>query len=75
MVLVSCILSDYAIYLYQVLRKFPERFKADMKFTRGRNSVKTVGGLTVLIFCNRLVELYICTKFRENISEGLRVTE
>ena len=47
-----------ALYLYQVSRKYLKGFQsysADMicigKFTKGRNSVKSEGGVTVLVLC------------------------
>ena len=37
------------------------------KFTKGNNSAKNIGGVTVLISACRLDMLYISTKFREII--------
>ena len=41
------------------------------QFTKGDNSVKTIDELGYLISAHRLIMLYICTKFQENISKGL----
>ena len=46
-----------------------------LKITNGNNSAKNVGGATVLISACRLVMLYICAKFREKISNGIKVIE
>ena len=46
-----------------------------LKITKGNNSTKNVGGATVLISARRLVMLYICTKFCEIISKGIKVIE
>ena len=54
-----------------VYTKFRKASK--LKYTKGHNSVKNVGGVTILAHC--LVLLYICTKFHENISKGFRVIE
>ena len=58
MVLVLCTSTDDAWYLYHVSRKYLKGFQsysADMicilNFTNGYDSVKTVGGVTVLILC------------------------
>ena len=45
------------------------------KITRGNNSAKNVGGVTVLISACRLVMLYISTKFCEIILNGIKVIE
>ena len=45
------------------------------KITKGNNSAKNVGGVTVLISACRLVMLYISTKFCEIISNGIKVIE
>ena len=45
------------------------------KFSKGHNSVKSIGGVTVLIFCIFLIMFYICTKFCEisqRVSELMR---
>ena len=36
---------------------------------------KNVGGVTVLVLCNCLIMVYICTKFHENILNGIKVIE
>ena len=48
------------------------------KISKGHNSVKNVGGVTVLGFlfsAHRLMMVYICTKFNENILDGIKVIE
>ena len=45
------------------------------KITKGNYSAKNVGGVTVLISARCLVMLYISTKFREMISNGIKVIE
>ena len=47
------------------------------KISKGHNSVKTVDGVTVLFFfyAHRLMVVYICTKFHENILDGIKVLE
>ena len=45
------------------------------KITKGNNSEKNVGGVTVLLSARRLVMLYICAKFHEIISNGYKVME
>ena len=46
-----------------------------LKFTKGHNSVKTIGGVLLPFSAHHLLMLYICTMFQENISKGLRVIE
>ena len=46
-----------------------------LKISKGNNSAKTVAGVTVLISAPRLVMLYICTKFCDIISNGIKVIE
>ena len=46
-----------------------------MKNFKGRNSVKNVGGVTVLILCTLSSGVYICTNFHENILDGIKVIE
>ena len=53
-----CTLSGHALYFYQVLRNYLKRYqsyRADMisirKITKGNNSAKNVGGVTVLYLC------------------------
>ena len=43
--------------------------------TKGHNYVKTVRGSKVVFSPDNLIMLYICTKFRANISKGFRVIE
>ena len=42
---------------------------------KGNNSAKNVRGVTILISAKWLVLLYICTKFREIISNSIKVIE
>ena len=42
---------------------------------KGNNSAKTVSGVTSFYLCKWLVMLYIFTKFREIISNGIKVME
>ena len=58
MVLVLCTSSDNVLYLYQVVSKFLKGFKSYcaetvtiVKFAKGHNSVKNVGGVMVLVLC------------------------
>ena len=55
------------------------KYRADTisspKITKGNNSAKNVGGMTVLISARRLVMLYISTKFCEIILNGIKVIE
>ena len=46
-----------------------------LKFTKGSNSAKNVGGVTVIISARHLVMLYISTKFCDIISNGIQVIE
>ena len=52
-----------------------ERTDFYTKNTKGNNSAKNVGGVTVLISACRLVMLYISIKFCEIISNGIKVIE
>ena len=45
------------------------------KITKGNNSAKNVDGVTVVYLCNRLVMLYISTKFCEIIPNPIKVIE
>ena len=58
MVLNLCTSSDDTLYLYQVSRKYPKGFQSDradmiciLKFTKGHNFLKSVGGGMVLALC------------------------
>ena len=51
------------------------RFFSIPKISKGNNSAKNVGGVTVLISACRLVMLYISTKFCEIISNSIKVIE
>ena len=53
-----CTLSGHALYFYQVLRNYLKRYqsyRADtisiLKITKGNNSPKNVGGVTVVDLC------------------------
>ena len=77
-----CTSSGHALYFYQVLWNYLERYqsyRADTisipKISKGNNSAKNVGGVTVLISARRLTMLYICAKFREIILNGIKVIE
>ena len=74
--------SGHALYVYQVLLNYLEpyqSYRADtisiLKITKGNNSAKNVGGVTVFISEHRLVMLYISTKFCKIISNGIKVIE
>ena len=84
MVLFLCTSADNGLYLYKISGKYSQRYlsyRADMifieKISKGHNSVKTVDGVTVLFFfyVHRLMVVYICTKFHENILDGIKVLE
>ena len=77
-----CTLSGHALYFNLVLRHNLERYqsyRADtisiLKITKGNNSAKNVGGVTILISARRLIVFYICAKFREIILNGIKVME
>ena len=44
-------------------------------FTKGHNFVNIARTVIILVFAHRLIMVYICTKFRENILNGSRVME
>ena len=51
-------MAGHALYFYQVLRNYLKRYQsygADtisiLKITKGNNSTKNVGGVTVVILC------------------------
>ena len=46
-----------------------------LKITKGNNSIKNVGGVTVFISAPCLVMLYISTKFCDIISNRIKVIE
>ena len=59
-----------------ICTKFCEIIWNDIKvYTKGNDSAKNVGGVTVLISAPRLVMLYISTKFCDIISNGIKVIE
>ena len=77
-----CMSSGHALYFYQVLWNYLERYqsyRADtisiLKISKGNNSAKNVGGVTVLISARRLIMVYICTKFCEIISKSIKVMD
>ena len=43
------------------------------KISKGHNSVKDVGGVIVFFSAYCLMVVYICTKFHENILDGIKV--
>ena len=45
-----------------------------MKISKGHNSIRNVGGVTVLVLFP-LSDDYICTKFHENFLKGFRAIE
>ena len=48
------------------------------KISKGGNCIKNVGGVTVeplLFSAHRLIMVYICTKYHENILDGIKVIE
>ena len=72
-----CTSSGHALYLCHISYNYLEwyqSYRADtissLKITKGNNSAKNVGGVTVLISARRLVMLYISTKFCEIISNA-----
>ena len=46
-----------------------------LKISKGNNSTKNVGGVTVLTSACRLIMLYICANFCDIISNGIKVIE
>ena len=46
-----------------------------LKTTKGNNSAKMQVEQLLLIYARRLVMVYICAKFREIISNGIKVIE
>ena len=45
------------------------------KISNGHNSIKNVSGVTFFFSAHRLMMIYICTKFYENILIGIKVIE
>ena len=45
------------------------------KLSNGHNSVKHLGELQFFFSAHRLMVDYICTKFHENILDGIKVTD
>ena len=61
-----CTSSGHALYFYQVLSNYLERYqsyRADMisilKITKGNNSAKNVGGVTVVNLCTSFRSCFI----------------
>ena len=78
-----CMSSGHALYLCRVSWNYLERYqsyRADTisirKITKGNNSAKNVGGVTVVYLCTSCGHaLYFSTKFCEIISNGIKVIE
>ena len=77
-----CTSSGHALYFYQVLWNYLKRYQSYrantisiLKITKGNNSAKNVGGVTVVELCTLSGHLYISTKFCEIISNGIKVIE
>ena len=77
-----CTLSGPALYFYQVLRNYLKRYqsyRADtisiLKITKGNNSAKNVGGVTVVDLCTSSDNACNSTKFCEIVSNGIKVIE
>ena len=45
------------------------------EINKGNNSAKNVSGVTIFNLCKMAGLLYICTKFHEIISNGIKVIE
>ena len=45
------------------------------KISKGHNSVKSVGGVSVFVLCTPSDDGLYCIKFHENILNGIRVME
>ena len=78
-----CTSSGHALYFYKVLWNYLERYRSyradtisTLKISKGNKSVKNVGAVTVVnLTAHRLIMVYICAKFREIISNGIKVME
>ena len=78
-----CTSYDHALYFYQVLWNYLKRYQSYrvdtisiLKITKGNNSAKNVGGVTVVNLCTSSVFFfffYISTKFCDIISNGIKV--
>ena len=55
--------------------KVIERTFSIRKLSKGHNSVKNVGGVTILFLCTSSDDGLYCTKFHENILNGMKVIE
>ena len=80
--IVRCISSDHMLYLYQVSRRYLERFQSyggtqfqDLLIQRGIILQTLYAELQFLYSVECLVMVYICTRFHENILNDLRVIE
>ena len=45
------------------------------KISKGHKSVKNVDGVTIFFSAHCLMMIYICTKFHENIPNGIKIIE
>ena len=77
-----CTSSGHALYFYQVLWNYLERYqsyRADTisipKISKGNNSAKNVGGVRVVNLCTSSDHDLLCAKFREIILNGIKVIE
>ena len=78
-----CTSSGQALYMCakfrEIISKRYQSYRVDtisiLKITKGNNSAKSVGGVTVYISARRLDMLYISTKFCEIISNSIKVKE
>ena len=77
-----CTSSGLALYFYEVLCNYLERYqshRADtisiLRITKGNNSAKNVGGVTVVNLCTSSGHAYISIKYCEIILNGIKVIE
>ena len=77
-----CTSYDHALYFYQVLWNYLERYQSYrvdtisiLKITKGNNSAKMYAEWLLLTFAPCLVMLYISTMFCDIISNGIKVIE
>ena len=65
--------------IYQQFSKLLSRHYFQTEIFKGHNSLKNVGQVMVLNLCtssyDALYLVYICTKFHENILDGISVIE
>ena len=80
-VLVLCISCNHGPHLYHVWQKYQAMSELwsqnafDIISHKGHNSLNIIHGVKVLFSAHHLIMVYICTKFRENILNGFRVSE